>query len=183
MMKILSAAAAIALTFVPVGNAVLTAAPPPAGGTISVAMQGSDGMSDAAAHVFVDAIGAALTARGFTVFDDAGHAASAVEIVLSRSVVGTGFEKVPGQRSVSVAGAGVGVPFGTGASEATRLLRTRLELRIRRRGDAAIVWDGTAVTVRETGTAKGSDAAVAADLCRALLLSYPVQPKDVVGVP
>ena len=58
-----------------------------------------------------------------------------------------------------------------------------LEIRIRKRGEDAIVWSGTALTVRAAGTPKGADAVVAADLTRALLAPYPAQSPDVVAVP
>jgi hypothetical protein len=174
--------ATIALGLAPIGGAVLHAATPPDGGTISIEAKTVDGSYDASLPSFVDAVSQMLTARGFTVFDDAGHAASVVELLLSRDRVGTGMGKASGQ-GVSAFGTGVSVPLSTGASDLVRLQRTRLELRIHKRGETGIVWDGAAVTVREAGMRKGIDATVASDLTRALFQSYPAQPKDVVGVP
>lgn len=180
MRNALGLLATIALALVPAG--ALAASPPPEGGTISIEAKTVDGSYDASLQAFVDAASQALTARGFTVFEDSGHAASVVELLLSRDRVGTGLAKSAGQ-GVSAFGTGVSVPLSTGASELVKLQRTRLELRIHKRGDTAIVWDGAAVTVREAGTRAGTDATVAADLSRALLQPYPVEPKDVVGVP
>jgi len=173
----------IATLALALGAGSLSASPPPNGGTISIEASTVDGSYDAAMPSFVDAASAALTARGFTVFEDQGHAASVVELLLSRSDVGTGVGRVAGERTPSIAGAGLALPLGTGNSELVRLQRTRLEMRIHKRGETAIVWDGAAVTVREAGTRNGTDSTVAADLSRALLQSYPVEPKEVVGVP
>jgi hypothetical protein len=183
MTKTFGLIATVLLALAPVGGPPLNASPPPSGGTVSIEARTVDGSYDASLPAFVDAAAEALTARGFTVFDDAGHAASMVELLVSRSQVGTGLARVQGQSAPSIMGAGVGVPLSTGQSELVRLQRVRLEMRLHRRGEAAPVWDGAAVTVREAGTRTGTDAAVATDLSRALLQAYPAQPKDVVGVP
>jgi hypothetical protein len=105
------------------------------------------------------------------------------ELTLSRAGVGTGMGKDPGGASVGIAGTGVVVPFSTGQSNVVTLVRTRLELRIRKRGEGGAVWDGAAVTVRASGTRKGTDETVASDLSKALLQSYPTEPGDVIGIP
>jgi hypothetical protein len=174
--------AAVALVLTPI-EGPLRAGPPPEGGTISIEPQVVDESHDAPMRSFIDAASAALTAKGFTVFNDPGHAASVVELIWSRDDVGTGLARVPGQRAASVAGTGVAIPLSTGASQVVRLQRTRLEMRMRKRGEAGIVWDGVAVTVRASDIQRGTDEMIASDLSRALLQSYPAQPKDVVGVP
>ncbi len=133
--------------------------------------------------LFVDAASAALTAKGFTIFDDPAHAAYLAELTLSRAGVGTGLGKDPHGASVGVVGTGVVVPLSAGASSVVTLQRTRLEIRIRKRADGSVVWDGAAVTVRGVDTRKGTDQMVASDLSAALLHSYPAEPKEVVGVP
>ena len=162
-------------------SAGLAADPPPAGGTIYIQPL-ADGGYDPAMPAFVNAASEALTAKGFTVFDDPAHAGAVVELVLSRSDVGTGLAKARGQ-GASIIGTGVSVPLSTGASRVVSLQRTRLEMRIHRRGETGVAWNGAAVTVREAGVQNGTDDRVAADLTRALLQSYPVQPKEIVGVP
>lgn len=183
MKKALGLIATIALAWVPMGATSLAAMPPPNGGTVSIEPRAVDGNSDTAMPSFVEAAEEALTAKGFTVFDDPDHAATVVELLVSRGDVGTAMVRVPGQRAASVVGTGVAVPLGTGESQPVRLQRTRLEIRMRRRGEAGVVWDGVAVTVREAGMAKGTNAIVASDLSRALLQSYPAEPGDIIGVP
>lgn len=175
--------ASVAVALAMMNGGALSAEPPPAGGTISIEPRTGNGDYDPSMPAFVDAASKALTARSFTVFDDPGHAAAVVEMVVSRDDVGTGLAKVPGQQAASLIGTGVSIPLSTGDSQLVPLRRTRLELRIRRRGETNIVWDGTAVTVREAGTRGGTDTAVAADLIQALLEAYPAQPRDVIGVP
>ena len=156
---------------------------PPQGGTISIQPKTTDGDYDASLTAFADAAAAALAARDFTVLDDTGHAAYVVELLLGREDIGTGLARVPGQRAAAVVGLGVAVPLSTGRSDVVPLRRTRLEMRVRRRGEAAIVWDGAAVTIREASTRTGADGAVATDLVGALLQAYPAQPRTVIGVP
>lgn len=168
----------------------LSAAPPPSGGTISIEPKSVDGDYDASTPAFVNAAGEALAAKGFTILEDPGHAAYVAELVLSRADVGTGSAKVstggaavtPGGAYGSV-GAGVIIPLPTGKSRLVPLQRTRLELRIRKRGEEAVVWDGAAVTVRAAGTRKGADEVVASNLSEAVLRSYPAEPAALIGVP
>jgi hypothetical protein len=178
----LVAAAVLALAPWMFGRAV-AAAPPPNGGTIIIDSKTADGNDDPAMHTFTDAASEALTAKGFTILEAPAHTAYVAELIVDQAGVGTGMGKDAGGATVGVAGTGLVVPFSTGRSAVVTLQRTRLELRIRKSDDGTVVWDGTAVTVRTTGTRKGTDETVAADLSRALFQAYPTQPEDVVGVP
>ncbi|WBO23680.1 hypothetical protein [Sphingomonas abietis] len=155
---------------------------PPQGGTITIEAHTADGSVDPAMPAFVGAATEALTDRGFTILDSAAHTAYVAELIVSQAAVGTGMGRDPDAEKVSV-GAGLMVPLSTGNSNVITLRRSRLELRIHKRGDTGVVWSGAAVTVRPTGSAKGSNATVAADLSAALLRGYPAVPEDVVGVP
>ncbi len=179
-----------AMALMPVWGGAVSAADPPAGGTISIEPKTADGEYDSSVRTFVGAASEALASKGFTILEDAGHAAYVAELVLSRVEVGTGTAKAsaghsdasPGGPGSSV-GAGVVIPLPTGKSRIVPLQRIRLDLHIRKRGESGIVWDGAAVTVRAAGTKKGADETVASDLSEALLRSYPAQPEGVVGVP
>ena len=166
----------------------LSASAPPSAGTISVEFDSSQGY-ESPKPSFANAVAEALAAKGLTVLDDPGHAAYVAEIKLSRTDVGTGSAKV---RSGGIAlspggygsvGAGVVLPFSTGETRLVPLQRVRLEIRIRKRGEDGMVWNGTAVTVRAGGTPKGADGVVATDLSEALLRIYPAIPEDVLTVP
>jgi len=178
----------IALALAPAWGGALSAAPP-AGGTISIKAETSaDGETDPPPPSFVAATADALAAKGFTILEDPGHAAYVVELVLNRDDVGTGSAKASGGTGITSTGglgvgAGVSIPFSQGNTRLVPLQRTRLELRIRKQGEDAVVWHGAAVTVRAAGTRKGADSLVAATLTQAALASYPAVREDAVGVP
>jgi len=168
----------------------LSAAAPPASGTISVESKSGDDAPASSTTLFASALGGAFEGRGFVVLEQPGHAAYVVEFSLARAEVGTGMAKVPNDRSnvipggaPNAVGVGVVIPFSTGKSTPVPLQRTSLEVRMRKRDDPTIIWQGTAITVRAAGTRKGQDATVAADLSAALLRAYPAQPEGVIGVP
>ena len=180
---------ACAMAVASIWGGPLRAATPPTSGTLSI--EATESAPDVAASIpaFIEAVSDALTTRGFNLLEEPGHAAFVVEIGVTRDQVGTASAKVPPSRSQILPGAspavgvGVVVPFSTGKSTLVPLQRTRLDMRIRKRGEDAITWQGAAVTVRAARTAKGMDKAVAADLTQAILRAYPAQPADVIGVP
>lgn len=164
-------------------------ATPPNGGTISIESAAIDGDDDELRAAFVSAAGEALGKRGFTILQDRGHAAYVAALTISRVEVGTGLAKVatghatisPGNAGAS-AGAGIFVPISTAKTRQVALQRTRLDIRIRKRGQEGLVWQGAAVTVRAAGT-RGAGDMLASDLSEALLRSYPASFTTVVGVP
>jgi hypothetical protein len=180
---------AAAMALVPLWGGA-PAATPPNGGTISIEPKTGDGEYDPSTAAFVGAASDALAAKGFTILPDPGHAAYVAELVLSRVDVGTGSAKVRAGKaggtrggSYGSVGAGITVPFTTGETRLVPLQRIQVEMRIRKRGEPEVIWNGAAVTVRAAGTRKGADDMVAADLSTALLRSYPVRIEEVVGVP
>jgi hypothetical protein len=158
------------------------AAPPPNGGTIAIEPRTANGEYDRSMPSFVGAAEAALTARGFTILDDPAHAASVAVLTLARVDVGTGLGKDPHSGPHVLVGPGVIVPLSTGDSHIAALTRTSLELQISDRA-RSVVWDGTAVTVRQADTRTGTNGAVASDLSQALFHAYPAIPRSVIGVP
>jgi hypothetical protein len=168
----------------------MAGAAPPAGGTISVEAQPADAELGRSMPSFVSAADEALATKGFTILEEPGHAAFVAELSLSRVRVGTGSAKVPVDRAAVIpgdspdrVGAGIRIPLSTGKSQLVPLQKTRLQIRIRKRGEENVLWQSTAITVRAAGTRKGQDDTVASDLFEALLRDYPAQPRDVIGVP
>jgi hypothetical protein len=164
-------------------------AAPPESGTISIETT-ADGVPGAVQAVFAGAVSEAFGTRGFTMIEEAGHAALVAELRLSREQVGTAPAAVPVEDSVVTpgdssnrVGAGISIALPTAKRRLVPLERTRLELRLHRRDETAILWQGTAMTVRAAGTRTGRDDAVAADLTEALLRTYPAQPDGIVTVP
>ena len=167
--------------------ALCAATAPPNGGTISVSPVASEAGSEPVGPEVADGVGEALGTRGFTMLNDAGHSAYIAQVTLRRSDVGTGTAKIAkGKASAApglfgAAGGGITVPLGGGKTREVTLTRYQLDLRIVRRSTAAVVWRGSAITVRPAD-GPGTDRAVAAALGEAVLRSYPSEPREVVSV-
>jgi len=179
---------AFALALAPAWTASVQAAPPTAG-TVSIEANAASPELGDSIPAFVNAIGDALNVKGFTVLEEPGHAAFVAELKVSRVEVGTGSARVATSHSEVLpgasAGAGLGiiVPLPTGKSTLVPLQRTQVEIRIRRRGEDSVAWQGTAITIRAAGTSRGQDNKVASDLAQALLANYPAEPEGVIGLP
>jgi hypothetical protein len=164
-------------------------ATPPLGGTVSIERSAPERQAAAAAAAVDAAVGETLGERGFTLLADSGHSAYVVDLSLSRVDVGTGSARIRGERGTVTpgglggVGGGVTLPLGSAKSRTVPLERVTLELWIRKRGTAAVLWRGVAVTVRAGGTRAGSDEVAAADLSRAMLRFYPNPPPGIVAVP
>jgi hypothetical protein len=182
--------AAAALAF---AAAVSGAAPPtataPISETVSIEAETVDAALDASLPTFVDAVSGALAIRGFTTLDTPGHAVLIASLRLSRVRVGSASTRIttPGPLVAGGAPASVGarVSFAlpNGKTRLAPLQRTRLDFRIRKRGQSGIVWQGAAITVRTAGSREGQDAVIAADLIQAILRDYPKPQENVIGVP
>ena len=161
------------------------AADVPTGGTISVSMREDASGQAGASDAFVDAATIALSDKGFTLLDD-GHAALVMELTIRSTDVGTGTGPVDKSSSDLAAGGVRGavgshftLPVPSGKTRLVALQRMELEMRLHKRGDEAVLWRGSAVTVRP----EGNSTAVASALCNALLRAYPEQSEAVIGVP
>jgi hypothetical protein len=158
-------------------------------GTISIEVPDAAPDVRASVPTFVGAVEQALSARGFTTIEQPGHAGLVAALAVRRSAVGTVSAKVAPSRSSAAPGnapgVGAGVSFALPSTKMRMvpLQQTRLELRIHKRGQDTVLWQGTAMTVRGAGTPKGNDEAVATDLIDALMRAYPAQPEDVISVP
>jgi hypothetical protein len=143
----------------------------------------------ASVPIFIDMVGEAFAAKGFTTIEAPGRAGLVADLILSRDRVGTGTAKVARAGSGAAGGAGSAVGIGmnvilpTAKTRVVPLQLTRLEVRIHNRDEPGILWQGAAITVRPAGTPKGQDAAVASDLIAALLREYPATPESVISVP
>ncbi|RYY05478.1 MAG: hypothetical protein EON55_26480 [Alphaproteobacteria bacterium] len=75
------------------------------------------------------------------------------------------------------------IPISKGKPVLVALQRTLVEIRMRRRGEQAVLWHGAAVTVRSTGATDGTADQVAFALSQAALSSYPTQTAGVISIP
>lgn len=165
---------------------VYAATVPPQSGTISIQAVGDDAAAGDSSGPFVEAAGRSWADRGFTPLDGRGHAAFEVDLSVSHEETGTGSGAVARSKSdmanggaLGSVGAGIRIPIPSGKSRLVALERTRLEMTLRKRGDAAVIWRGAAVTIRPV---EARTIAVA-DLCSALLRAYPEQQEGAIGVP
>ena len=165
-------------------------AAPAAPGTISVETAAVEANLEPSLPLFVEAVGKALAAHEFTLIEGAGHAHFVANLTVTRVDVGTTTGKVPVAGPTAMAGgrptrAGGGVNFSlpTGKIRTVPLQQTKLELSIRQRGDDAVLWRGSALTVRATDSANGQDGAVAKDLAEAIFRGYPEQSEGVASIP
>jgi hypothetical protein len=155
-------------------------------GTISVEPRPVDPHLRAAVATFVDEVDRALAEKGFTTIERAGHARFVAELSLTRTEVGTTTAKVPvagseivSGGSSSQVGGGVTVMLPTAKVRTVPLQQTRLEVRIKKRGEDIVIWHGAALTVR----AAGQDKAISADLTRTIFRTYPEQAEGVASIP
>ena len=156
--------------------------PPRAGGTIAITSPDGADPDDAFDRRARDAATAKLGDRGFTILNDRDHAAYVAEVITSRSDVGTSVTRAR-RDAPAVLGSGVNIPLASGKSSFVAMQRTTIEIRIRKRGSPAVLWHGSAVTVRpgEPGAAKAER--LAAELSQAALSSYPVVTETAISIP
>lgn len=162
------------------------AAAPPMEGTVSVDVTGVEAGQDISPDQLRDAASSALSDKGFTLLDDAGHAAFTMALAVRLSDVGTGTAAIPTQGPdvmkdgvAGAVGSGVRIAVPSRKSRLVALERTQLDMTLRKRGSDAPVWHGTAVTVRSAD----ARASALAALCDALMRAYPAQSDAVIGVP
>jgi hypothetical protein len=186
MRKWLGNSAATALLLLASSLGLARAAEAQTLGTISVDPMPVDPSLRASLSTFVDDVDSTLADKGFTTIKGPGHARFVAELSLTRTDVGTttakvsvaGSEIAPGGFSSQVGG-GVTVMLPTAKVRTVPLQQTRLEIRIKKRGEDAVIWHGAALTVR----AAGQDRAISADLAKAILRTYPEQAEGVASVP
>ena len=170
------------------GAALLTAAAhasaatPPSGGTIAVTSSDDADPDDAFERRAREAATARLGDRGFTILNDRDHAAYVAEVITSRSNVGTSVTRAR-RDAPAVLGSGVNIPLASGKSSFVAMQRTTIEIRIRKRGSPAVLWHGSAVTVRAGEPTAARAERLAAELSQAALSSYPVVTETAISIP
>lgn len=162
-------------------SAAAVQASPADGGTVAItAPPTSDG--EPSATISIDAAGKAFGLRGFTILNDPAHAAYVAEVITTRAAVGTVVAQGRAGRPLATGG-GVNIPISKGKPVLVALQRTLVEIRMRRRGEQAVLWHGAAVTVRSTGATDGTADQVAFALSQAALSSYPTQTAGAISIP
>lgn len=159
-----------------------SAATPPSGGTIAITSPDEADPDDAFDRQAREAATARLGDRGFTILNDRDHAAYVAEVITSRSDVGTSVTRAR-RDAPAVLGSGVNIPLASGKSSFVAMQRTTVEIRIRKRGSPAVLWHGSAVTVRPGPQSAAKSQSLAAELSQAALTSYPVMTGTAISIP
>ncbi|WP_019515163.1 DUF4136 domain-containing protein [Sphingomonas sp. Mn802worker] len=182
-----TAAAAALLVLVqgssaPVANPAATAVP--TSGTITIASIGGQALTDQARAVFGDAVERALAAKGFTLLPDAGHGRYVAKVTVDRRPRGvvTSRRAGGGAPSMSLNG-GISVGLPAGGDRLGDLVVTELTVTIAGRSDARVVWTGSAVTARVSGTPAGGAVLVAQTLADAVMAQFPARTRGPISIP
>ena len=171
--------ALIAATLTSISAAAVEASPA-TGGTVAITTPPApDGETSAA--ISMDAAGRAFGLRNFTILNDPAHAAYIAEVITTRTAVGTAVTQGRSGQALPTGG-GVSIPISKGKSVIVPLQRTRVEFRLRRRGEQAVLWHGAAVTIRSASAPDGSADQVAFALSQAALSSYPTQTAGAISI-
>lgn len=175
--------AAIAMGLAPMAG---LAAPGPRGGTIAVSAlprpDPNPDPGDRLAASVTDRVTATLATKGFTLLPDPDHAAYLAEVSVERADIGTSTVSGAADRAL-VTGAGVNIPLSRGRAVLAPLQRITVQVRIRRRGEPAVLWQGAAMTVR-SGAMRGRAADdLSSSLSQAALSAYPVQAAGTISIP
>lgn len=80
-------------------------------------------------------------------------------------------------------GVGVGTTFGLGGSRSRDVVVSRLEVRLKRKSDATVVWEGRAETEAPAGAPAAQPGLAAEKLARALFDDFPGESGQTIAVP
>ncbi len=191
MTLLFTAAALVALTQSPPEPVAARQAPAPARssdvsvvGTIVIGTVGGEQLTKPARAIYVDAVEQALAGRGFTLLPDAGHGRYVADVTIDRAARGvvSGGRAGGGAPQMSLNG-GVSVGLGAGGERLDDLVVTRLTIEIRPRGEARVIWSGSAVTARVSNTPSGNVPLVARTLATAVMTQFPARTTGPVSIP
>jgi hypothetical protein len=172
---------ALIATTLAAAHAAALQASPVVGGTVAITTP-SAREGEPSAAISSDAAAKAFGLRSFTILNDPAHAAYVAEVITTRTAVGTAVAQGRAGQALATGG-GVSIPISKGKSILVPLQRTRVEIRLRRRGETEVLWHGAAVTVRSAAAPDGSADQVAFALSQAALSSYPTQTVGEISVP
>ena len=141
---------------------------PIARGTIAVETFAVPNAGGPEFQYYADAVEAQLTRLGWTVVKAPGQ---------SEQVALVGFEQVafeapPREGPVSV-GVGVGVGFNLGGRKSGPAVTTTLQVRIKRRSDGTVFWEGRGTSTARTDRPEGQTPALAPRLAEAVFRDFP----------
>jgi hypothetical protein len=171
--------AAAAATMIP-GEAAVVSRAVPMPGTVTIA----SATGAALPGVFDDAVRQALLDARFTPLPGQGHGLYAASVTVTQKasgVVTAGARPAPPPLATLTGGVSLSLPSGGG--RLSDLVVTELKVTIARRSDAQIIWSGSAVTARVTGTPAGAADVVAKTLAEAVIAQFPHQAAGPISIP
>jgi hypothetical protein len=172
----------LATVMVPLTPIVATAAPAPRGGTIAVMPPAAIDPGDRVTATVIREVATALGTKGFTLLGDPAHAAYIADVSVERTDIGTSTMTRGAGRALPT-GAGVSIPLSSRGSVLVPLQRITVQVRIRRRGDQAVLWHGGAVSVRSGGMDGRGTGELSSSLSQAAMSSYPAQAMEMISIP
>jgi hypothetical protein len=164
------------------------AEPPPtlSPGTIAVRPPPPPRKGQSADDPFGDAVLSALSDKGFTPIPDVEHARYVATVTLRRVAQGSVLSKEGSSAPLpmmSAGGGGVSVALGSGKARVGELVQSEMDVRLSRRGDAGVIWQGRVTTNQVSGTRADEPRALADRLATALFRNFPQPSGLVISVP
>ncbi len=153
-------------------------------GTVTIESATAATVPAETSRTFDDAVRRAMLNARFTPLPGRGHGryAATVEVTrTSRGVVAS--DRAPSPAPLAGLNGSVTLALPPGGGRLSDLVVTELKVVIARRSDAQVVWSGSAVTARVTGTRAGAVDVVAQTLADAVLAQFPRQGAGVISIP
>lgn len=161
--------------------------PSPAGitpGTVSIRPASPASLAPETGRAFDDAVQRAMLRARFTPLPGEGHGRYIATVTVdrtSRGVVASGIPATSGPLA-SLNGS-VSLSLPPGGDRLSDLVVTSLTVAIARRGDPTVIWSGSAVTARVSGTRAGALDTVAQTLADAVIGQFPHQAPTALSIP
>ena len=153
-------------------------------GTITIDSATAAAVPDETSRTFEDAVRRAMLHARFTPLPGRGHGRYAATVRVtrtSRGVVST--DRAAAPPPLASLNGSVTLALPPGGGRLSDLVVTTLQVVIARRSDAQVVWSGSAVTARVTGTRAGAVDVVAQTLADAVLAQFPRQAGGTLSIP
>jgi hypothetical protein len=158
----------------------------PGGSAIQVApLAGEDGAS-IEFRTYAIAVGRELTRLGFgeaangPLVAEVGYDRTTRERAAGRSPISIGIGGGSFGRNVGI---GVGTSIGVGGKRSRDIVVTRLDVRLKRRSDNQVVWEGRAQTEAAANAPAAQPGLAAEKLSRALFATFPGESGKTVRIP
>lgn len=176
--------------FVLIAAAAITGAiadPAPAAvtpGTVTIRAAASATLPAETRQAFDDAVQRALLRARFTPLPGQDHGRYIATVEVTRASRGVVTSDIPASSApLASLNGSVSLALPPGGDRLSDLVATTLTVVLSRRSDGKVLWSGSAVTVRVTGTRAGAVPLVAGTLADAVLARFPAQADGPIAIP